>query len=412
MSSPTAHPNYGGRAKDSESWETSIKSPMNFILYDTSKYSQMNGAADNPLGNTSKQPTSLKGNAHKPLFDIHKLRSNEFVIDLHNSRSNEVFVFDLRNSRLNKSVNYLPNSRSSEPVIGLHNVTGSSKKQGELFGYLQPHDHFVVPNIAHFIWFTCRPFRFENLISMLSVHRVMQADKMLFHTDCQPEGEWWQEAKNLIPPLIIHYMAMPTEVFGKKISTKWPEHAADFARLQILMRWGGVYFDLDLFVLASLDPLRYYDYVVGREYQSTMSNGIILANKNATFLKIFYNSYKHYNSKCWSCNSVSKQNKLAKENITLLHIEPDSMIKPAYGRYRQLFNGTYNWREGHFTVHVYMRLYRKANPNEPQFTKENIKTLDNAFGEMCRYIYYGSPGLIGSNDTTSKVISLNSTSRL
>ncbi|XP_077985186.1 uncharacterized protein LOC144439827 [Glandiceps talaboti] len=294
-------------------------------------------------------------------------------------------------------------SRSNEPVFGQRNVTGSSKKQGKGFGFLQPHDHFVVPNIAHSIFFTCHPFVFENLISMLGAHRIMKADKILFHTDCQPEGEWWQEAKDLIPTLIIHNMTMPTEVFGTNLSTNWPEHAADVVRLQILMQWGGVYFDLDTFVLASLDPLRYYDYVVGRSSDNTLANGIILANKNATFLKIFYNSYKNYNSSCWACSSVIKHNELAKEYTHLLHIEPDSMIKPNYVKYKEIFNGNYNWWEEHFTVHVYMRLYWSANRNAPPFTKENIKTLDNAFGEMCRYIYYGSPALIDSNATTSKV---------
>ncbi|XP_077992233.1 uncharacterized protein LOC144446361 [Glandiceps talaboti] len=292
------------------------------------------------------------------------------------------------------------NTRSNGFVIDLHNVTGSSNKQGEKFGYLQPHDHFVVPNIAHFIWFTCHPFHFENLISMLSVHMVMKADEIVFHTDCQPEGEWWQEVKNLIPTLIIHNMTMPTKVFGKNLSTEWPQHAADVARLQILMQWGGVYLDIDLFVLASLDPLRYYDYVVGRADQKGLSNGIILANKNATFLKIFYNNYKNYSSKCWGCNSVVKQKELAKENMHLLHVEPDSLIKPNFGNWKRLFHGKYNWRKEHFTVHVYIRKYRRVNPNTPQFTKENIKTFDNAFGEMCRYIYYGSHDLIYTNVTT------------
>ncbi|XP_077985187.1 uncharacterized protein LOC144439828 [Glandiceps talaboti] len=338
----------------------------------------------------------LESSANEFHIHVNDPKSNESVIALNTSRSNKS-VIARHTSRSNNT------SRSHEPVFGQRSVTGSSKKQGERFGFLQPHDHLVVPNIAHFILFSCHPFVFENLISMLSAHRVMKADTILFHTDCQPEGEWWQEAKDLIPTLIIHNMTMPTEVFGKNLSTKWLEHAADVARLQILMQWGGVYFDLDVFVLASLDPLRYYNYVVGRASVIALANGIILANKNAKFLKIFYNSYKNYISSCWGCSSVIKQNELAKEYRNLLHIEPDSMIRLKYREKNDIFIGKYNWWEQHFTVHVYMRRYWSVNRNAPPFTKENIKTSDNAFGEMCRYIYYGSPALIYSNATKSKV---------
>ncbi|XP_070534067.1 uncharacterized protein [Ptychodera flava] len=275
-----------------------------------------------------------------------------------------------------------------------HTVIGASTKQGSQFGFLEPHDHLVVPNIAHFIWFSCHPFKFENLVSMLSVHRIMKADKIFFHTDCEPTGEWWDEAVELVQTLQVVRRPPPTVVFGRKLNPKWPEHAADVARLQILIEHGGIYFDTDIFVLAPLEPLRYYDYVVGRPDENILNNGIILANNSSKFLKLYYESYKSYNSNCWGCTSVQGHHKVAVKHLDLLHIEPDSMVRPPYTAWRKLFLEKYDWISEHFTIHVWFREFYNNGSKGFEFTRENIKGLNTTVGEMCRYIYYGSPDLI------------------
>ncbi|XP_077991636.1 uncharacterized protein LOC144445868 [Glandiceps talaboti] len=279
---------------------------------------------------------------------------------------------------------------SSNTTITIHDEMGDSNRQGQQFGFLKPHNNFVVPNIAHIIWFTCHPFQFENLVSILSIHRIMRPEKILFHTDCEPVDRWWQQAKDEISTLEVHNMTRPMTVFDKKLNPKWPEHSADVARLQILMEWGGVYFDTDIFVLAPLEPLRYYDYVVGRPSKNVLNNGVILASKKSKFLDIFYQSYKQYHATCYSCDSVLNHHSLAMRNINLVHIEPNSMIKPPYTEWKSLFLKHYNWKEGHFTIHVWLKMFRQHGNESVIFNDENIKTEDTTFGEMCRYIYYGS----------------------
>ncbi|XP_070532906.1 uncharacterized protein [Ptychodera flava] len=276
----------------------------------------------------------------------------------------------------------------------IHKVTGASTKQGKEFGYLKPYDHFVVPNLVHFIWFSCHPFKFGNLISMLSVHRIMKAESIHFYTDCEPSGEWWDEAKNLIPTLKVINRTRPLEVFNKTLNPRWPEHSADVARLQILLEQGGVYLDLDVIVVAPLEPLRYYEYVVGRSDANVLANGVIFANKSSKFLRLYYENYKNYNRKCWGCSSVKYQHRLAEEHKDLLHIEPDSLIKPNNMEWKQLFLENYNWREGHFTIHVWFRRFRRKNPKARDFTSDNVKQLNSTLGELCRYIYYGNPDII------------------
>ncbi|XP_077868247.1 uncharacterized protein LOC144358428 [Saccoglossus kowalevskii] len=273
------------------------------------------------------------------------------------------------------------------------NVTGDSTKQGALYGNLKPHDKMVVPNIAHFIWFTCHKFRFENLISILSVHRSMRPERILFHTDCEPDNKWWFQAKQLIPVLEVINRTAPTTVFNHTLNPKWPEHSADIARLQILIEMGSVYFDTDVIVLAPLEPLRHYDYVAAKPSQDVVSNGIIFAEKNSRFLRYFYNSYKNYIKSCWGCSSVRMQNKLAKSHWDLLHIEPTSLIGPPWNQWQKILLEKYDWQDERFSIHVFLRKYRRRNLDY-DFTAENIRYLNTTFGEMCRYIYYGSPALI------------------
>ncbi|XP_077868877.1 uncharacterized protein LOC144359635 [Saccoglossus kowalevskii] len=267
-----------------------------------------------------------------------------------------------------------------------HNVTGDSYKQGPLYGFLKPHDEIVVPNIAHFIWFSCHQFRFVNLISILSAHRIMQAERILFHTDCEPDNELWIQAKLLIPVLKVVNRVEPTAVFNQTLNPKWHEHSADVARLQILKEMGGVYLDTTI-VLAPLEPLRHYDYVVGQPEPTVLSNGIIFAEKHSRFLNYYYDSYRKYNSICWGCSSVVKQYELAKSYVDMLHIEPSSLIGPK--DWRAVLLNNYHWQNRHFTIHVYIRYYR----GKKDFTAENIRYLNTAFGEICRYIYYGSPAM-------------------
>ncbi|XP_077863985.1 uncharacterized protein LOC144349045 [Saccoglossus kowalevskii] len=254
-------------------------------------------------------------------------------------------------------------------------------------GTLEPHDYYVVPNVAHLIWFSCHQFNFIHLLSIVSIYKVMKPDRIVFYTDCEPMGQWWDEAR-LVPVLEVVQRDPPTEIFGRKLNRNIREHWADVARLDILSSVGGVYFDTDIFVVAPLDSLRKYDYVVGRPSRYTLNNGVILTSSNSTFLKLFLDSYREYNSFCYSCNSVFNQNKLAWKHRHLVHIENESMMKPNSNHWRTLFFGKFPWPAHHFTFHVWIRNFQAAYP-DVVFTPDYIKQLNTSFGEICRYIYYG-----------------------
>ncbi|XP_077996148.1 uncharacterized protein LOC144449481 isoform X2 [Glandiceps talaboti] len=286
--------------------------------------------------------------------------------------------------------------------LGLDNILLGGT--GMMNGTLQPSDHYVVPNIVHYVWLHCRPFSFMNMLSMASVYKIVKPDIILFHTDCEPEGELWDLVK-LIPQLEIKYMEAPTEIFGHKLNPKWPQHQVDIARLRVLLEDGGVYFDLDVLVVNPLEPLRKYEYVAGRESPYLLNNGAILANSKSPFLTLFYESYRTYRSRCWACNSVSTHHNLAEKYPHLIHIENNGLTPPDVD-IQTIYYGKYEWQKGHFAFHFFKdldtrskRLYAPRQPNgdwDRDFDAENIKALDSTFGEICRFIYYGNKDMIAS----------------
>ncbi|XP_070534367.1 uncharacterized protein [Ptychodera flava] len=280
-------------------------------------------------------------------------------------------------------------------TLEIRKVVGASEKQGLAYGLLKPKDHHVIPNIAHFIWFSCHPFKFEDLISVLSVHRVMKAEAIYFHTDCEPTGKWWLEAKEFIPTLKVVHRTPPAKVFDRKLDQKLSDRSVDVAKLQILTEGGGIYLNTSIYVVAPLEPLRYYDYVVGKADKNAFSNEIILANKDSKFLKLYYESFKRFRESCWECTVVKGHYDLAMRNRNILHIEPDSMAKPPSSRGRNLFVKKFDWQNNLFTIRNVLN-QNKDSGDERELTAESIKTLDSPLGQICRYIYYGSTDLIKS----------------
>ena len=83
--------------------------------------------------------------------------------------------------------------------------------------------------------------------------------------------------------------------------------ASDLERLKILYELGGIYLDLDVFVINSFSPLRKYNFVLGDQgpkYVNKLCNGIILARPGEpqirrwmrSFLTDYQNGRRTYNA--------------------------------------------------------------------------------------------------------------------
>ncbi|XP_077863513.1 uncharacterized protein LOC144347329 [Saccoglossus kowalevskii] len=277
-----------------------------------------------------------------------------------------------------------------EDVANLIRTIEFGKELDWFEGTLEPRDHAIVPNIAHFVWYSCHDFHFYNLISMLSTYRIMKADRILFHTDCEPTGQWWEEAK-MIPVLEVVEREAPTSVFGQPLNPYWKTHPADITRIEVLLQYGGIYFDPDVFVVNSLEPLRHYDFVMGRPREGRLNNGIIISTKESEFLKLYYENYKNYNSTCYLCNSITYPNKIAFLHRDLIHIELYTLVCSVKELWRTQIYDNFDWKNTRYSLHFFVKsVVEPLNPI-------SIKTLNNTAGEVARYIYYGTRVFIPEN---------------
>ncbi|XP_077984298.1 uncharacterized protein LOC144438944 [Glandiceps talaboti] len=248
----------------------------------------------------------------------------------------------------------------------------------------------IVPNIIHYVWFTPHEFKFHHFLGAKSTVHIQKADRILFHTDAEPVGFWWDEFKRIAGPLLeIVHRDQPTEVFGHGVGNI--PHKSDISRMQILLEYGGIYLDSDTIITKKLDPLFIYPYSMGMEIVG-LNNGVIMSAPNSTFMNIYYNSYKFFDDAQWNWNSVMEPYRLAAEHPDHIHIETTGLSRPHWTDWwdmRRIWRheGKLDWSHV-FAIHwIYSYHGDEHNPEE-------IRCFDDNFGEVARLIYYGSPELM------------------
>ncbi len=168
-------------------------------------------------------------------------------------------------------------------------------------------DHFIVPNIIHFIRFGNFSLSFVDYVVLKAAMRNHKPDKFFFHSDITNatcEGKYWDLVKNdtdLWSRIEVKYLKVRTETFGQKLGEDWRfYHGGDIGRIRVLMQYGGIYLDNDCFVIRSLDKYRKFECVLNWDEDQFLGNQILIAHKNSRFLPLYLESYKdNYHSDRW-----------------------------------------------------------------------------------------------------------------
>ncbi len=265
---------------------------------------------------------------------------------------------------------------------------------------------YWVPNIVHFIWYsdTPKPFRFNNMLSVMSAHRYIKPDVILFHTNMEPTGEYW-----------ANLLALPSfRVVKKDYTLCFNDHllkeptrstdASDIDRLTVLSENGGIYLDLDVIVVRSFDPLRRFPCTVGTELIKNekvlvVCGAVVICSRQSQFLHFWLQSFiDDYRQEMWAYNSGRVPTILWQKYPDLVHVEKTSFFRPAWFQLDQIFlNKPYDWKEKNYLIHLWNSiLEEKKYIPEPTF--ENIRTWNGTFGEIARYVLYGSPDVISPDD--------------
>jgi hypothetical protein len=250
-------------------------------------------------------------------------------------------------------------------------------------------------NILHWVWIFPKynEMTYIHLTSCLSVLQNLKPKKIFLWYNNMPWGGNWTCCCNIIKETtveIVYKNIIPAEQFMSK-NISFGAHKSDLLRYIIMYQYGGIYLDFDVIVLKSFEPLLCYNITLAHESEDTLGNGIIVAKQNSKFIKIWIENYvEDFQPDKWDFNSVQTAMKLAKKYPELIHIEAKSMLHPSWENELQYLyqeNLYYNWTRN-YCIHIWTQVnLASQNPDV-------IKKLNSTYGQVMRYIWYGSSNII------------------
>jgi hypothetical protein len=254
-----------------------------------------------------------------------------------------------------------------------------------------------IPSIVHFVVgqfnrakaqngaSSTSSFTFFHYTTVLAARRHLRPNQLFVHYHHEPTTFWW---KKMICDTEINATLIKTRLV-RKIFTKPVDltaHRADIIRLEALMKYGGIYLDLDVLVFRSFDSLlNQTDIVMGyeNEKQNHVCNAVILARRNAPFLQRWYDAYQSFDGNCWGCHSVKLPGQLAylyPNEITVLSM--NAFFQPSWtepGKFHR--SNDYN-----FTSNYASHMWNTINKAElDRLSPERAMRINTTFGRMLRH---------------------------
>ncbi|GAU90749.1 hypothetical protein RvY_03124 [Ramazzottius varieornatus] len=151
----------------------------------------------------------------------------------------------------------------------------------------------------HYVRFASNPTKnlsFTDYLSILSGVQYLRPDEILLHGDRIPTGPYWD---NLTAKHLIKFIPMepPTDfgsAGGKPKKPSFLEHAADVAKLNILLKYGGVAVDFDVFFVHGeriKEILKSKKAITCYSDEESYCIGFLAGHKDSHFLKAWRRSY-------------------------------------------------------------------------------------------------------------------------
>lgn len=252
-----------------------------------------------------------------------------------------------------------------------------------------------VPNIVHFVRLGDKPLSFVEVICIRAAWIQQSPDVLMIHCDnCSATrlSPFWKHIKD-IPRLSLRYVENPKFIFGKEFSSV--QHASDVVRIKVLRKYGGIYLDGDAYLVRSLDKYRRYETAIGWPPGQYVGTQVIVAHKDAEYLRLWYESYRDYRPSLWYYNAGELPTK------KFLHPRPELVYRVAcdFGVHEAVARFLYEqrscaWRN--FTaIHLFFRLRNHYCPFD-NFGTIDFRTVgryNTSFGQMARLVLAGTTKL-------------------
>jgi hypothetical protein len=201
-----------------------------------------------------------------------------------------------------------------------------------------------IPRTAHFV-FGLRPqdepFHLVHYLAIASCRAVLEPDEIHMHCHELPYGFYWDLARPLLTLHRIEPVATVNDFpYDDPVVAHYSyAHQADFVRLDVLAKHGGLYADIDtLFVAPPSDELWDRPCVLGREeavrdmrageVRPSLSNALIMATPESEFIENWRAQIAGAMDGSWSAHSCLLADDLAHTHPDAVHVEAERTFHP------------------------------------------------------------------------------------
>jgi hypothetical protein len=251
-------------------------------------------------------------------------------------------------------------------------------------------DSCLVPNIVHFVWYTGKEFRLDHYFSMRSVYNAIKPDNIYVHGREFPHGN--PHFDRAVKDLGLKTVLSREVKAVHRNNIEVLEHKSDIVRMESIIRFGGMYFDIDVLVIRPLlSRFEHIETALPAQGADHINNGIIISKRCSRFMLRWYAALSIYDDLCWGCASVLLPRQLSNRDSTGLVVDENKYIKseyPASGDVLFSNNTSPEFWNSTIAIHTFIRGHSRFKG----LTEAQILSLDNNYGRIIRNVVNNKTG--------------------
>lgn len=282
-------------------------------------------------------------------------------------------------------------SRQEATTSGSSNIINPGCKEKKLNKY-RPIDmgqEYHYPSIVHYAKLTWGgnsvSLNFREYTSVLSVYKFLQPERIIFHTNTDMVGKYWDQIKSWRNVQVeVKKIPRVRSIGGRNVG--YIQHEADYVKLRALYNYGGVTLDFDVVIVngTKLKQEQKISECVLSEEGEYINGGFHSCIQHSSFIAKWLEGYDHdYKPELWLHNVSYKPTALltGKDSTVCYNVYLDDTIsiKPHWGKQKEWLKNKVQWRTK-TAAHYFVKTGIK-NDNE-QILKEN-----HSLAELLRYVH-------------------------
>ena len=258
-----------------------------------------------------------------------------------------------------------------------------------------------IPKFVHYILFDAFEINYSRFLSFLSTQRFVKPDKIFIFVNSwkRPSNSYVDKILNYSNVEVVYYGPLKT-VYQNRIKSS--AHVSDIVRADVLLRYGGIYLDWDVYWLKPVDDLlsKGYETIASLDFMKdmyprqrfpdTVNMGVVLARPRSRFIKLWQNSFKEYTGNHDTHHAVEMVYKIYEQHPDLLVIEKRLQVMCFLFKCHPLWLDNYKDQHAHstfdFTKDAYTVHFTHLTPEEWESEDLIMQSKPGFFQDMGRHI--------------------------